>query len=112
MEKLINDCIKLGFGMMRLPRISRNGMEVIDVERTADMVDAFLAAGGKYFDTAYVYDDGASEEAFRLAVAERYPRDAYYVCTKLNAGYPKCVDEAFCSSGVLHFLRKNWCRLF
>jgi len=48
MEKLINDCIKLGFGMMRLPRISRNGMEVIDVERTADMVDAFLAAGGKY----------------------------------------------------------------
>ncbi len=48
MEKLINDCIKLGFGMMRLPRISRNGMEVIDVERTADMVDAFLAAGGKH----------------------------------------------------------------
>ena len=48
MEKLINDCINLGFGMMRLPRISRNGMEVIDVERTADMVDAFLAAGGKH----------------------------------------------------------------
>ena len=74
MEKLINDCIKLGFGMMRLPRISRNGMEVIDVERTADMVDAFLAAGGKYFDTAFVYE--GSEEATRKALVERHPRDS------------------------------------
>ncbi|MBR3339398.1 MAG: aldo/keto reductase [Lachnospiraceae bacterium] len=83
MEKLINDCIKLGFGMMRLPRISRNGMEVIDVERTADMVDAFLAAGGKYFDTAFVYE--GSEEATRKALVERHPRDSFYLATKINA---------------------------
>ena len=83
MEKLINDCIKLGFGMMRLPRISRNGMEVIDVERTADMVDAFLAAGGKYFDTAFVYE--GSEEATRKALVDRFPRDSFYLATKINA---------------------------
>ena len=83
MEKLINDCINLGFGMMRLPRISRNGMEVIDVERTADMVDAFLAAGGKYFDTAFVYE--GSEEATRKALVERHPRDSFYLATKINA---------------------------
>ena len=83
MEKLINDCIKLGFGMMRLPRINRNGMEVIDVERTADMVDAFLAAGGKYFDTAFVYE--GSEEATRKALVERHPRDSFYLATKINA---------------------------
>ena len=86
------DIFKLGFGLMRLPKNEDGTIDIVQVKVMADM---FIAAGGKYFDTAYVYDDGASEEAFRLAVAERYPRDAYYVCTKLNAGYPKCVDEAF-----------------
>ncbi len=83
MEKLIENCIKLGFGMMRLPRINRNGTEIIDVERTADMVDAFLAAGGRYVDTAFVYE--GSEEATRKALVERHPRDSYYLATKLNA---------------------------
>ena len=91
-DYLGQDIFKLGFGLMRLPK-KEDG--TIDVEQTKEMADLFIAAGGKYFDTAYVYDDGASEETFRLAVAERYPREAYYVCTKLNAGYPKCVDEEF-----------------
>ena len=84
MRSLIENCMKLGFGMMRLPRISMDGKEVIDVEQTKDMVDAFLAAGGKYIDTAFVYT--GSEEATRKALVERYPRDAYYLATKLNAG--------------------------
>jgi len=84
MKSLIENCMKLGFGMMRLPRISVNGEEVIDVEQTKDMVDAFLAAGGRYIDTAFVYT--GSEEATRKALVERYPRDAYYLATKLNAG--------------------------
>ena len=53
MNKLIDDCIKLGFGMMRLPRVE--GTNDIDLEHTKRMVDAFIAAGGKYFDTAYIY---------------------------------------------------------
>ena len=54
MNKLIDDCIKLGFGMMRLPRVE--GTNDIDLEHTKRMVDAFMEAGGKYFDTAYIYE--------------------------------------------------------
>ena len=84
MKSLIENCMKLGFGMMRLPRTTVNGEEVIDVEQTSRMVDAFLAAGGKYIDTAFVYR--GSEEATRKALVERHPRDSYYLATKLNAG--------------------------
>ena len=52
MNKLIDDCMKLGFGMMRLPRVE--GTNDIDLEHTKRMVDAFMEAGGKYFDTAYI----------------------------------------------------------
>ena len=81
---------KLGFGLMRLPK-GDDGR--IDIPQVCQMADAFLEAGGTYFDTAYVYDGGESEKAFRVAVADRHPRDSYTVCTKLNAwlGNP---DEA------------------
>ncbi|MBQ5755899.1 MAG: aldo/keto reductase, partial [Erysipelotrichaceae bacterium] len=71
---------KLGFGLMRLPRIDEN---TIDVEQTKIMVDRFLAAGMKYFDTAYVYP--GSEDAIREALVKRYPRESYYLATKLNS---------------------------
>ena len=44
MNKLIDDCMKLGFGMMRLPRVE--GTNTIDLEHTKQMVDAFIKAGG------------------------------------------------------------------
>lgn len=47
------------------------------------MADAFLAAGGTYFDTAYPYHGGNSERAFREAVVKRYPRDRFTVTDKL-----------------------------
>ena len=77
--------------MMRLPRVKEDGKNVIDVEQTKDMVDAFLAAGGKYIDTAFVYE--GSEEATRKALVERYPRDAYYLATKLNASEHAAKNE-------------------
>lgn len=40
---------KLGFGLMRLPKIG----EAIDIEQTKKMVDMFLEAGFTYFDTAW-----------------------------------------------------------
>ena len=61
---------KLGFGLMRLPKKPGGA---IDLPQTMQMADAFLAAGGTHFDTAYIYDRGESEKAFRLAVAERIP---------------------------------------
>ncbi len=81
---------KLGFGLMRLPK---NADGSIDIPQVCEMADRFIAAGGTYFDTAYVYDNGGSEAAFKAAVADRYPREAYTVCTKLNASM-QCHDEA------------------
>lgn len=72
---------KLGFGLMRLPKLSDGS---IDIEQVKTMVDMFLEAGGTYFDTAYVYDQGASEEAARVALVERYPRESFTLTTKIN----------------------------
>ena len=80
---------KLGFGLMRLPK---NADGSIDIPQVAEMADLFLAAGGTYFDTAYVYDNGKSEEAFRKAVVERHPRESFTICTKLCA-WLQCHDE-------------------
>ena len=70
--------LKLGFGLMRLPKLEDG---TIDVEQTKKMVDLFIEAGGTYFDTAYAYP--GSEEAIRQALVERYPRDSYTLATKL-----------------------------
>lgn len=77
---------KLGFGLMRLPRLAGEG-DVIDVEQTKQMVDLFMEAGCTYFDTAWIYP--GSEDAMRQALVERYPRDSYTVATK-NAAWAGC----------------------
>ncbi len=91
-NKLIDDCMKLGFGLMRLPKME--GGKMIDVEQTKQMVDAFLAAGGRYFDTAFVYE--GSEAATKAALCDRYPRESYYLADKLNAAEFACksLEEA------------------
>lgn len=78
----MND-IKLGFGLMRLPQIDGNPDGLIDIEETKRMVDAFLEAGGKYFDTAFIYQ--GSEEATKEALCSRHPRSIYYLASKVNA---------------------------
>ena len=82
-EKLTKGDLKLGFGLMRLPKLPDGA---IDVPQVTEMVDLFMEAGGTYFDTAYVYDNGGSELAARKALVERYPRDSYTLATKLHAG--------------------------
>lgn len=70
---------KLGFGLMRLPKIG----EEIDIEQTKVMVDHFMEASFTYFDTAWAY--AGSEDAIRQALVERYPRDSYTLATKMAA---------------------------
>ena len=62
-DYLGKDVFKLGFGLMRLPKLADG--KSIDVPQVCKMVDAFIAAGGTYFDTAYVYDNGGSEKAIK-----------------------------------------------
>ena len=75
---------KLGFGLMRLPKIDD---EKIDIEQVKSMVDEFLAAGFTYFDTAWAYP--GSEDAIRQALVERYPREKFQLATK-NAAWINC----------------------
>ena len=88
-EQTVKDTFKLGFGLMRLPRLADG---TIDVAQTAEMADRFLDAGGTYFDTAYAYP--GSEEAIRKALVERHPRDSYTLADKLIAFGELCPDEA------------------
>ena len=71
----------LGFGMMRLPVIGGDPTN-FDYEQLNQMVDEFMNAGYTYFDTSFVYHNGASETATRKAVVERRPRDSFTVATK------------------------------
>lgn len=75
----------LGFGMMRLPNKStgENGEEEIDQEMVNELVDYAIAHGVNYFDTSPAYCRGGSERATGIALS-RYPRDKYYVATKLS----------------------------
>jgi len=71
---------KLGFGCMRF--IGRED-DTIDIEDTSKMIDAYMKAGGNYFDTAWAYPN--SEKALRQALVERYPRDSFYIADKCVA---------------------------
>ena len=70
---------KLGFGLMRLPE--KDG--AIDHEQVCSMVDAYMKAGMNYFDTAYVYHGGKSEVEAKEAIVKRYPREDFFLATKL-----------------------------
>ena len=75
----------LGYGMMRLPSIpSPDGTSsTIDQETVNELVDYAIAHGVNYFDTSPVYMQGGSEKATGIAL-KRYPRDKYFVATKLS----------------------------
>ena len=86
MEKVILDPkVKknFGFGCMRLPM---QGKEV-DLTEFSKMVDAFLAAGFNYFDTAHGYLEGKSETAIKACLTSRYPREEYVLTDKLTVSY-------------------------
>ena len=85
---------KLGFGCMRLPLLDPADQQSIDIEQFKQMVDAFIEGGGTYFDTAFVYHEGASERALKEALVKRYPREAYTVATKCLAWAIGSKEEA------------------
>lgn len=99
----------LGFGMMRLPQLD-DDISHVDLEKTCQLVDAFLDKGYTYFDTSYVYHGGKSQEITRKALVERHPRDSFTLATKLPtwmAQNPQAVEEIFQSQlkdcGVEYF---------
>lgn len=101
---------KTGFGFLRLPRLSPEENAGIDYGLLNSMVDAFLSLGGDYFDTAYTYLGGASEEAIRRAVVQRHPRASFRIADKLPGwkvtSHEDCqryFDEQLARCGVDYF---------
>lgn len=72
-----------GFGCMRLKMID----DKVDYEEFNKMIDAFIAAGFNYFDTAHGYIDGKSEIAIRDCLSARYNRDDFILANKLSDWY-------------------------
>ena len=78
----------LGYGCMRWPQKKVKGddgkeQEVIDQEMVNQLVDHAIKHGINYFDTSPAYLRGKSEQATGIAL-KRYPRESYYVATKLS----------------------------
>ncbi len=87
---MYDDIKKLGFGLMRLPK-TEDGKE--DIEKVCEMVDYAIANGYKYFDTAYVYDNGLSEECVKTVLTNRHDRNEFYVATKLPSWEMSSKDD-------------------
>ncbi len=88
-DKLGIDVSLLGFGCMRYP--TKDGK--IDEERALKMIDDAYNAGVNYFDTAFPYHDGTSEP-FTGKALDKYPRDSYYLATKLPVWDVNTLDDA------------------
>lgn len=70
----------LGMGAMRLPVIGGND-ENIDEEATKEMVAYAMQKGINYYDTAWGYHGGESENVMGKVLKD-YPRESFYLATK------------------------------
>lgn len=120
-EKLGVRVSRLGFGCMRYPTTPDGE---IDEPRAARMLDTAMKAGVNYYDTAYFYHGGKSEE-FTGRALKAYPRDSFFLATKMpmykvdSLETAKAIfDEQFARLGVdrvdfylLHCLNKaTWAK--
>ncbi len=78
----------LGYGCMRRPTVSGDNAGEIDQEMVNRLIDTAIAHGVNYFDTSPAYCKGRSERATGIALS-RYPRESYYIATKLSNFAPQ-----------------------
>ncbi len=93
-KKVIEDSVKkLGFGLMRMPRLNPDDPTSVDVEQVKSMVDSFMEQGFTYFDTAYMYHDYMSERVTKEVLVDRYPRESFQLADKLPSFYLKSEED-------------------
>ncbi len=89
LERLGVETSLLGYGCMRFPMTADGKIDEAEAEK---LLDTALAAGINYIDTAWPYHNGESEP-FVGKVLSKYPRDSYYLATKLPVWLVKSLDE-------------------
>lgn len=75
---------RLGMGTMRLPRVDGKDGAPIDYERAQAVIDCAFDHGITYYDTAWPYHEGTSEEFVGKALVSRHPRESFTIATKFN----------------------------
>lgn len=79
----------LGFGCMRFP-VNKDGS--INEEMAEKMIDNAYQKGVNYYDTAYPYHGGKSEE-FIGRMLDKYERNSYCLATKLPCWKVNCIED-------------------
>jgi hypothetical protein len=91
-KNIDNNPSLLGFGCMRFPKIDPEKPD-IDEALAEKMIDEAYQSGVNYYDTAYPYHQGLSE-TFLGKVMKKYPRDSFYLATKMPGWLVKSVEDA------------------
>ena len=81
----------LGFGCMRLPKLSEDKKD-INFPAAEAMIDYAYAHGVNYFDTAYPYHGGMSETFIGQAL-KKYPRDRFYLASKMPSWMVSSMED-------------------
>lgn len=87
---------RLGMGNMRLPVDSKKLTRPIDREKAQEIIDYAMENGVNYYDTAWVYHMGESENFLGEAL-KKYDRASYHLATKFflmaNANYKEVFEK-------------------
>lgn len=83
------DVSYLGMGNMRLPTVGERGP--IDEPKARQIIEYAYEHGINYFDTAYRYHGGESE-TFVGKVLAQYPRDTWYLASKMPGHQMRYTD--------------------
>ena len=80
----------LGYGCMRFPTLPDGRIDEVRAEK---LLNTAREAGVNYFDTAFPYHGGESEPFVGRVIA-KWPRESFYLATKLPVWSCKTLDEA------------------
>ena len=83
---------RLGFGAMRFPTVASDGP--VDFAKTEELIKYAYGKGVNYYDTAYIYHGGKSEETIGKILSQ-FPRDSWYLADKLPGNFINVVDGKF-----------------
>lgn len=76
---LIGNAPQLGFGVLRLPRLSDD----IDWGKTEKIIQEYMKGQFRYFDIHPSYLEGKAQMLIKKLVVERYPRKDYLIANKM-----------------------------